>query len=115
MPSSQNDIGVFGNTITPRVLGFTQVAVAASPAVTPLPPIPGGIDFLLIQPVDAVRWLDDGANNPTASDGIKIPADVPFHYQASDFTLIRFIPDASVAGATTLNVVGYSYATRGEV
>lgn len=115
MPSSQNDIGVFGNTITPRVLGFTQVAIAAAPAVTPLPAIPAGVDFLLIQAADAVRFRDDGANPPTVSNGIKIPADVPFQYQVSDFTLIRFIPDASVAGATTLNVVGYSYATRGEV
>lgn len=115
MPSSQNDIGVFGNTITPRVLGFTTVTVAAAPAVTPLPPIPAGVDFLLIQPVGAVRFRDDGVNNPTTTNGIKIPTDVPFQYQPSDFALIRFTPDTSTVGATVLNVVGYSYATRGEV
>lgn len=115
MPSSQNDIGVFGNTVTPRYLGFTQVSIAAGPAFTKLPPVPPGVDFLLIQAVDAVRFRDDGTNPPTASNGIKIPADVPFQYQVSDFSLIAFIPDASVAGATTLNVVGYSYATRKEV
>lgn len=115
MPASQNDIGIFANTITPRVLGFTQVAIAAAPAVTALPAIPAGVDFLLIQPVAAVRFRDDGTNSPTITNGIKIPTDTPFQYQASDFSLIEFIPDTSTAGATVLNVVGYSYATRNEV
>ncbi len=115
MPSSQNDIGVFGNTVTPRDLGFTQVNIAAAPVQTPLPVIPAGVDFLIIQPVDAVRFRDDGVNAVTDTDGIKIPADVPLQYQSSDFALVRVTPDVSVVGETTLNVVGYSYATRKEV
>jgi hypothetical protein len=115
MPSSQNDIGVFGNTVTPRFLGFTQVSIAAGPAFTKLPPVPPGVDFLIIQPTDDVRFLDDGINNASQTRGIKIPKDVPFQYQVSDFTLITFCPDSAVIGAMTLNVVGYSYATRKEV
>lgn len=109
MPSSQNDVGIFANTLTPRDMGFFSVVVPAN-TVTALPAISAHVNVLLMQANEDVRYLDNGANTPSGTDGILIPKNTPFQYQVSDFTLIRFFGTT----ACTLQVLGYSYATRGE-
>lgn len=113
MPSSQNDVGVYSNAITPIGMGFTGFIVAVA-TPTPLPTLPDSVNILLLQSNEPIRYIDNGVDNPTASSGILIPANVPFQYQVTDFTLIRFNTDAGAGGNATVNVLGYAYSKAKE-
>lgn len=113
MPSSQNDIGVYSNALTPTILPVLSFAVPAA-TVEPLPTIPNGVNIILLQPDQPIRYVDNGVDDPDTTTGILIPANVPFQYQVVDFKLIRFHLDAGATGDATVNLLGYSYAKAKE-
>lgn len=114
MPSSQNDIGVFAYTLTSRVLP-TRTFTITNGVARALPAVPATVDILLLQSDKDIRYNDDGTNSPTGTTGILIQANVPFEYNVADFSLWEGITASGVVGDATVNILGYSYATRQEV